>query len=330
MPRPSYGAVTLQDVARRAGVSRATASRVLAGSAAVSPEARERVRRAAGELHYLPNPQARALATGSGTRVVIGVVSPHPTMLFDAYVGRVAAAAAHTCAPLGLGVSLHWLPLDGAAPLRVLAEDRSVRGVVLLNTTETLLAAIPQALLGRVVSIGIGSAEVPSIDVDNGAGAAAIVRHLYGSGRRRIVFVTGPRWMPCIRRPLRAYSRIMQEVGLPALTVTGDFTAASGRAAAELVLRRWPATDAIFAICDETALGVLAALRERGVDVPGDVAVVGFDDIPFAALGSPPLTTSSHPVERIAEAATRAVVEPTRTRHPDRAFASELVLRRSA
>jgi DNA-binding LacI/PurR family transcriptional regulator len=330
MAHPGFGSATVADVARLAGVSRATAARVLSGYGYVSAPARQQVTRAATELHYLPNTTARALAKGTGTRIVICVVSPEPTLLIGDYLGRVVAAVAQTCAPAGLGVSVQALPLDGGPGLQALSEDRTVRGVVLLNTTESVLEAIPPRLAGRVVSVGIGSAGVPSIDVDNGSGAESIARHLYATGRRRIVMVMGPEWLPCMRRPVEAYERVMNEAGLPVRTVRGDFTAESGRTAAYAALRSWPATDAVLAICDTTALGVLAALAERGVDVPGDVAVAGFDDIPFAALGSPPLTTATHPVERIAEAAAHAILDPSGVRAPDQSFHSELVLRRSA
>jgi DNA-binding LacI/PurR family transcriptional regulator len=330
MPRPAFGAVTIEDVARQAGVSRATAARVLADSGPFSSAAREQVLRAAATLRYAPNTTARALATGRGTRVVIGVVTPSQMLPVDDYVGRVVAAAAQTCSLAGVGVGLQRLPLDGTGPLQALAQDRSVAGLVLLNTTESVLEAIPRELSGRVVSIGIGSAEVPSIDVDNGAGAEAIVRYLYESGRRHIVLITGPRWLPCTRRPLRAYVGVMREAGLPVRTVAGDFSADSGRTAARLALRRWPDTDGIVACCDATALGVLAVLHESRIEVPGDVAVAGFDDVAYAALMSPPLTTASHPVERIVEAATRTVLEATGLRPADQAFASELVLRLSA
>ena len=113
MSRPDFGAVTIEDVARQAGVSRATASRVLAGSSHVSPAARERVVRAAAALDYLPNPTAQALATGTGTgtRVVIGVVSARPAALVDDYLGRVVTTIAGVCATAGMGVGLQSLPL---------------------------------------------------------------------------------------------------------------------------------------------------------------------------------------------------------------------------
>ena len=192
-----------------------------------------------------------------------------------------------------------------------------------------MLAALPRSLRGRVASIGIGAPGVPSFDVDNGRGATAILHHVYGSGRRRIVMVTGPAWLPCAARPVAVYRDFMSSAGAPVRLVAGDFSADSGRSAAEEILRRWPDTDAVYAISDAPALGAMVALRGHGVDIPGDIAVAGFDDVPFAELSEPALTTASHPVDRIATAAAIAVLA-RRPVPPVTLFASELIRRGSA
>jgi len=324
-------AVTIDHVALAAGVSRSTTSRVLSGAGSTSTEAGRRVRAAAERLGYVPNPIAQALARGvSGTRVVVAVSGASAEVLQDAYIGRVIAGAATTCGQDGVGVSLQWLPLDAPGPaLAALGSDRSVRGVVLVNTTRAVLAGLPGRLRGRVASIGLGGPGVPSFDVDNSHSSAALVRHLVGTGRRRIVMVVGPDWLPCARRPVEAYRAEVRAAGLPERILPGDFTVASGRAGALEAVRRWPDTDAVFGICDATALGALAALRGLGVDVPGDVAVAGFDDVPFAALSVPALTTATHPVERIAAAAAGAVLDSVPV-PAESAYPSTLVLRESA
>lgn len=329
MTKPGRRRATLADVAVAAGVSRATASRVIAGTGPASLAARDSVHAAAERLGYAPNPVAKALVTGTGYRLVVLVCGITPAALDDPYVERFVSAAAGACAPHGVGVSLQWLPLHTPTLLDQVAQDHSVLGVLLLNTTTPLLAAVPAALHGRIASIGVGSRQVPSFDVDNAGGASAVLRHLYATGRRRIAMVTGSNWMPCAQRPVAAYRAIMREAGLPARLVPGDFTAAGGRDAVPRVLRRWPDTDAIFALSDAMALGALGALRGRGVDVPGDVAVAGFDDIPFAALSAPALTTASHPVGEIAAAAVTAVLNQAAT-PPATAYPSELVRRESA
>ncbi|MGN9811560.1 LacI family DNA-binding transcriptional regulator [Micromonospora sp. BQ11] len=324
-----YRTPTLADVAAAAGVSAATASRVLAGTGYASPAAQDRVTAAADRLGYVPNLAARALARGSGVRLVVVVSGASPAVLDDPYVDRVVGAAARVCAPHGLGVALHWLPTRDPGGLRRLAEDRGVGGLILLNTTERVLDAVPSALRGRVASIGIGSAGVPSFDVDNAGGTDEVVRHLYATGRRRIAMVTGPRWLSCAGRSVRAYRRVVREAGLPARMVRGDFTAQRGRTAVREVLARWPDTDAVVGISDATALGVIDGLRADGVQVPGDVAVTGFDDIPLAAVTTPALTTATHPVAQIATAAATAVLTGDRV-GPETVFPSRLVRRVSA
>lgn len=329
MTRAIRRLATLDDVARAAGVSRSTASRVIAGTGPASAAARDRVHAAADRLGYAPDQVAKSLVTGAGYRLLVAVAGLTPEVVDDPYVSRFLAGAARSAAAHGVGVSLEWLPMQAPGRLRELATDRSVRAVLLLNATEEILAAVPAALHGRVISVGIGSRTVPSFDIDNAGGATAVLHHLYATGRRRIAMIIGPGWMPCTQRPVVAYRRVMREAGLTPRLVRGDFTAAGGRRGAREVLRRWPDTDAIFAISDAPALGALAVLRADGIDVPGDVAVAGFDDIPFAALSSPTLTTATHPVDRIAAGAAAAVLDQVRL-PPVTAYPSELVRRESA
>lgn len=320
---------TLDDVARAAGVSRATASRVIAGYGSSSPATRDRVQAAAAEIGYTPDMAARALVSGVGFRIVVAVTGPAPTVLDDWYIDRLVGSAAKVCARHGVGVALQWLPLQNPDAVRRLAEDRGVRGVLVANTTEQVLNAVPAALAGRIASIGVGRRGVPYFDVDNARATTAMVHHLYASGRRRIAMVPGPTWLACATQSTDAYRAALRAAGLPIRIVPGDFTAAGGSAAAVTVLHRWPDTDAILASSDNMALGIIAALRERGVTVPGDVAVTGFDDIPFARMSTPALTTMSHPVDRIAAGAAAALLEGSRAQ-PATVYASELILRNSA
>lgn len=321
-------AATIYDVARRAGVSKSTASRVLTGQRRVSPIAVEQVKRAAVELGYVRNPAALSMSTSNGTRVVIGVVSPRGELVVDEYLCRVVTTAARVCAAERIGVGLEAFALNGPNPFDALAYDPTVHGVILVNTTESILNAVDHRLAGRVVSIGVGSSLVPAIDVDNYLGARAIASRLVESGHHRIAMVTGPRWMPCLDRMTQAYAQIMSAAGLPKRTVVGGFTAQSGQRATNAILRRWPDVDAVFAVCDATALGVIAELRARHIDVPADIAVAGFDDTELAQYAG--LTTATHPVEAIAEAATRAVLDARATRLPDMYFPSQLVARQTA
>jgi DNA-binding LacI/PurR family transcriptional regulator len=320
--------VTLEHVARAAGVSRATVSRAVTGSGPVSADALRRVRAAAEAMGYVADPIARALVSGAGTRVVVAVTGTSDTILDCAYTARVLMATARACAPEGLGATVRRLPLENPLPeLESLARDRTVAGLVLVNTTEALLAGLPRRLRGRTVSIGTGSATVPSFDVEGAVAATTAVGHLLRSGRHRIAMITGPAWLPCARRPVAAFRAAAEAAGLPPRTVTGGFDRRAGVDGAEAVLARWPDTDAILASCDDVALGALDVLRRHGRQVPDDVAVVGFDDAPAAELAH--LTTATHPVEQIAAAAARGALDAA-VGDGTVFFPSELVVRQSA
>jgi DNA-binding LacI/PurR family transcriptional regulator len=312
----------LAEVARLAGVSVATASRVLSGRGPASAASRDSVLRAAADLGYVPHPVASRLARGAGTRLLFAVRDRRADILDDPFVSRAAAAMAAATDPYGLGVSVRRLPLDAAAELDRIAADRSVAAVVLTGHDRDLLANLPARLRGRFAAIG-----ADGLDVDSTAGIGALLHHLLTTGRRRIALIGGPPWLAAARTPLHAYTRLMRATGLPIRVVPGDFTSARGRTAARTVLRRWPDTDAIAAVSDATALGVLQALAEAGVRVPHDVAVTGFDDIPFAACANPALSTATHPVELIAAAAAKAALGATPA---DRLFPSRPVLRATA
>ncbi|HEX8866883.1 MAG TPA: LacI family DNA-binding transcriptional regulator [Lentzea sp.] len=314
-------------MARTAGVSRATASRVITGQGPASARSRDRVAAAVAKLGYVPDAAARALASRSGTRLAIAVIGHTAKILDDPYVGRVLTTAAHIAAEREVGVSLHWVPLG--ATLAGLAGSRGLGGLLVVNPTRPALDTVPRALRGRIAAIGVGTRDVPSFDVDNGNGTDGVVRHLVTTGRRRIAMVTGPEWLPCVDRARDAYHQVMRESGQQARVVRGDFTAARGAQAAAEIMNRWPDTDAVFALSDLTALGVLDGLHARGIRIPADVAVAGFDDIAYACLSRPALTTSTHPVEEIAKAAASAVLDHD-VNDPVTLFPSTLVVRESA
>ncbi|MEH1096048.1 LacI family DNA-binding transcriptional regulator [Micromonospora sp. CPCC 205739] len=321
---------TLDDVARAAGVSTATASRALSGRGPVSAGARADVLRAAAALAYAPHPGAVSLARGEGHRIVVGVVAPSPRLLTDQYATRLVTAAARAADPYAVGVSARRLRPGDRAALDELARDRSVRGLVLVNHRADLVEALPAALRGRVVAVGPGFGRVPAYDVDTASAMAAGIRHLTATGRRRIAMLTGPAWAASLRRPLAAYQEGMRAHGLACRTTAGGLTDTTGRAGLRRLMRRWPDTDAVVAISDAVAIGALRALAEDGVRVPDDVAVIGFDDAPLAAATRPALTTGTHPVEAIAAGAVRALLTGDADADRPVVHPSVLVRRRSA
>jgi DNA-binding LacI/PurR family transcriptional regulator len=308
----------------------------MTGSPGTSLDTRDAVRAAAAELGYAANPIARALATGQAFgshgdgRLVIAVVGASRDQLRDPYVATVVAAVAEVAEDFGAGVGLEWLAIDGSRRLHELAEHPDVRGVILVNTVHELLADLPRRLSGRVVSIGIGAPGVRSYDVDSEGAAEAVVRHMLRIGRRAPVMLTGPAWLPCVGWQSGRFVQLMTAAGMEPRTITADFTTAAGAIAMTEALRRWPDLDAVFATCDAAAFGALDVLLGRGIRVPHDVALAGFDDVPFAALSRPALTTGTHPVTQIAATAALSLLEPSAADSLPRRFGSRLVLRETA
>ncbi len=318
---------TLDDVAA-AHVSRSTASRALRGEGPVSEDARQAVLDAAGRLGYVPHPGARSLASGRGERVVVAVGSPSSALLADPYVARVVAAASRTADAEGVGVALRWLGGAPATELGQLARDPGVGGVLLVDYAAEVLDQVPPALTPRLAAIGPAAGRVRAFDVDAASGIAALVRHVLDGGRREVVMLAGPWWLPGTRRAVDAYGAVVAGAGAPPRVVSTDLTAGAGADAVREARRRWPRADAVVAMSDALAVGALRALAEDGVAVPDDVAVTGFDDQPFLREAGLGLTTATHPVEEIAAAATAELLG--RRRAGRRTFPSHVVARATA
>jgi DNA-binding LacI/PurR family transcriptional regulator len=281
----------MADVARMAGVSHQTVSRVLNGSASVRPETRERVVRAVRELDYRPNSMARALVTGRSR--TLGVVSFDTTLYGPASTLFGIERAAHS---EGYFVSVASVTsLDRPSVLGAVEQlrDQGVDGVLLITPQETAVEALlhlPRDM--PVVAVEAGPDEaVPVVAVDQVAGAAAATRHLLELGHRTVWHVAGPSdWLEA-RQRIEGWTTVLEEAGadVPPL-LAGDWSAQSGY---DLGRRLATVRDvtAIFAANDQMALGILRALHETGREVPGEVSVVGFDDIPEARFFTPPLTT---------------------------------------
>jgi DNA-binding LacI/PurR family transcriptional regulator len=268
---------------------------VINGSPNVAPLTRERVERAIAELGYRPNRTARALATGS-TRTIgfvtvnISQYGPAQTM-----VGLEEAARA-------AGYSLTVAVLDEAtAGAMREAVDRfaaqSVDAVVALGTYDDAYEAL-SAIEAPVPLITVqsgGAVHEPAVGVDQVAGARLATRHLLGLGHRTVHHVTGPADSKEARDRVAGWRAELCAAGAPVpdVELRGDWTPSSGHAAGRQLARRVHDGEmtAVFLANDQMALGLLAAFHEEGLDVPGDVSVVGFDDLPEAPYLIPPLTT---------------------------------------
>jgi DNA-binding LacI/PurR family transcriptional regulator len=322
--------LTLEDVARAAGVSRSTVSRVVNSQVEVAPGVRRRVQRTIEELGYQPHPAARALASGRADVVDLVVVDDCAASFgANPYYTRVVVGVLGALAGTYVQLRLHVVTEEeAAATLDRVAADAAL-GALLVNVPATLAERFHRQC-DRVVSLSRSAPGVPSIAAENAVGAAGAIHHLYGAGRRRIAAIHGPHTNPCATGRRRGYLDAMSDSGLPPIWLDGDFRREVGLGAARRLLATWPDVDAIFAGCDLMATGVLQALAESGRSVPDDVAVVGFDDCILAACATPPLTSVRQPVEEIAGIATETLLTHQATPRWQRTVPTSLMVRQSS
>jgi DNA-binding LacI/PurR family transcriptional regulator len=342
--RKGPGAVpTLEEVAARAGVSRATASRVLRGASNVSDSARAAVHAAAREISYTPNQAARSLVTGRSDSVAFLVDETEERMFSDPFFLGMLRSAQVAVAGAGLQLVFTMTSrredherflsyaagghVDGVLLMSLHGEDR------LPQTLEKL--GVPTVLSGRPLS---GSRRLYYVDADNVDGARLATRHLLGSGRRVVATVTGPQDMCAGQDRLLGYRRALDETGTTydeQLVVEGEFTANGGNAAMAQLLDQRPDVDGVFAASDLAAIGAIRAIEQSGRRVgrgPGEVSVIGFDDIRDAAGHRPPLTTVRQPIGEMGTTMTVRLLERLSGDAPPRAtvLPVELVLRETA
>jgi DNA-binding LacI/PurR family transcriptional regulator len=330
---------TLEDVAARAGVGRGTASRVVNGASHVSQATREAVLRAVDELGYVPNRAARSLVTRQTDSVALVVSESEERFFAEPFFAAIVRGVSAALATSGyrLLLSIQQGPQDRRR-LESYLTPQHVDGVLLLSLhgDDPLPAylegqGLPTVLGGRPA----GPEPTSYVDVDNEAGALLAVRHLVAAGRRRIATVTGPLDMAAGLGRLAGYRQALAEAGLQvdeSLVVHGDFGEASGATAAAVLSDRHADLDAVFAASDPMAIGALRALAARGVQVPSDVAVVGFDDSPSAMHTSPLLTTVHQPVEEMGREMVRVLTARMARQPVDLrvVLATHLVVRESA
>ena len=309
---------TIKDVARLAGVSVATVSRVLTGSVPVRAETRQRVTEAARTLRFVPNGAARSLSTRrTGT---IGVLLPdlHGEFFSELLRGMDQAAQGEGCHLLVS--SSHHEASGIAAALR--AMHGRVDGLVVMAPdvdADALGEALPASLPTVLLNCAATASTAQALGVDNVGGAHAMVQHLAGLGHRRIAFVSGPLRNADAAERRRGYRDAMRALALPvpaAYCPVGDFTEESGWSAAHALLGLPEPPTAIFAANDMMALGVLLACREAGLEVPRAMTVVGFDDIPVARYMHPALTTVRIDVDALGRRAAALLLAAIETRAP--------------
>lgn len=333
----SGGAPTLEMVAARAGVSRATVSRVVNGSPKVSPDVVATVQAAIADLNYVPNRAARSLASRRTQSIALIVPESAAKVFDDPFFASVVQGIAITLATTDYTLNmLIESEVDPGKTRRYLLGGNVDGALIVSHHTgdhsfAQLSGSLPLVFGGRPLDPAESSGY--TVDVDNAHGAALGTRHLIERGARRIATIAGPQDMPPGVDRLRGFTTALADAGRSAdLVEPGDFTAASGAAAMHRLLERDPAIDGVFAANDQMAMGALSALGEAGRRVPDDVAVVGFDDDRYAATAMPALTTVRQPSSRMgAEMAAKLVrLIEGHSVEAETILPTELVIRASA
>ncbi|MEU0882262.1 LacI family DNA-binding transcriptional regulator [Lentzea sp. NPDC005914] len=292
----------IEEVARVAGVSKSTVSRVINDEQYVSTKSRDAVHAAIAELGYSPNQAARALAGNRANAIALVVSEPSGRVLSDPFFAGVLRGVHAELAGRHLQLLLMMSQPSDTSDLVAYLSSGHVDGALLvsLHGDDPLVPMLHEMGL-PVVSGGrpLGTTSVPFVDADNFTGGLEAARHFVSLGRKRIGTVAGPKDMAVGADRLSGFKRGLGEAKLSAEVVHADFTPESGARAMERLLDKAPDLDAVFVAADIMALGALQVLHAHGKRIPGDVAVIGFDDSVFASSASPPLTTIRQDVEEL-------------------------------
>lgn len=296
---------TIRDVARAAEVSIATVSRALNGHSNVRAHMREHVQSVATKLGYVPHTGARSLSLARTNAIGVMLPDLHGEFYSEALRGIDGEASAR-----GMQLLLSTMHADqrGTETLRFMRGR--VDALIIMAPDiepERLFAHLPVSLPAILISCPDIAGDHPQFRIDNGTAAMAMVEHLITSGRRYIVHLSGPRGNRDAEERVAGYCAAMTRQGLEPRVIPGDFNEESGTATAHKLIADPGRTDALFAANDMMAIGALVAFQRAGLDVPGDIAVAGFDDIPLARLVTPALTTMRVGIAEVgAEAVARA------------------------
>ncbi|MFC4150074.1 LacI family DNA-binding transcriptional regulator [Micromonospora mangrovi] len=304
MDTPPPRRPTLAEVAERAGVSRSAASRVINNAQYVSGAKRKAVERAVRELGYVPNPTARALVTRQVGAVVLAVSHDDPAALADPFYVQVmvGVSAALSKSEFELMLVLADSQQGQQRLQRVLRSGRADGVMIVAVRGDDLLGRLSGATAVPVVYCGrpLGAEPRWYVDADNRGGARLATEHLIGTGRRHVAAIIGPLDTEVAVVRHSGFREAMAVAGLdPGMVEAGDFSEESGAAAMTRLLAAHPLIDGVFAASDNMAAGALRALRAHGRSVPGDVAVVGFDDLMISRHTDPTLTTVHQPIRQL-------------------------------
>ena len=340
--RRSRGTVTIEDVARAAGVSAMTVSRVINGGNNVRDSTRERVLEAVEQLRYSPNSAARSLAAGHPMHIGLLYANPSASYLSQFLIGALHAAR-HAGAQLSIEACESEDPGDQAEAARRFAQG-DIDGVVLpppLSESKPILAELASIRMPFVtVAMAAPKQESLNVRIDDAAAADEMTRYLLGLGHRRIGFIKGHPHHVASADRFRGFSEALKDAGLKVTDMPveqGYFSYRSGLMAAEKLLARKDRPTAIFASNDDMGAAAISVAHRLGLNVPNDISVVGFDDTMLATSVWPELTTVKQPISAMAEAAMELLIADLHARHAnatrkvhERVLTHALIIRESS
>ena len=328
---------SLTDVARLAGVSIATVSRVINESDKVSSATREAVQKAMKELGYIPSRVARRLRQRGGLRHLLGVILPDIQNPFNAEIARGIEDVAYANKFAVLLCNSDDKLVKEQFYLNVMRSE-SVDGVILppnQESDEAVRNVIEAGMTVVIVDRALKNVSVDTVAVDNIFGAHEAVQHLIQKGHSRIGLIAGPSSISNSRQRRRGYEKALKEADLPLdseLIRIGDYKQNSGRVLAKELLELPSPPTALFVSNNLMAVGALEAIHEKKLKVPESIALIGFDDLPWAEALDPPLTVVRQPAYEVGKAAAEMLIN--RLNNPDLAVAKlqlrpRLILRKS-
>lgn len=293
-------AITIKDVAQAAGVSVASVSRALNGHASITDDTRKHILAVVKRMRYMPHVGARSLTTSFTN--TIGVLLPD---LYGEFFSEIIRGIDGAARQRGLHLMVAGLHGDAdEAALAIRAMRGRVDGLLVMSPhvdAELLSDNLPDDLPIVLMNTGAGGTRYPTISVDNYSGAYAMVAHLVARGYRSIAFIGGPAGNFEAQERLRGYHAALAALApnMAPQVFAGEFTEESGQRVAQALLAAPQRPEAVFAGNDMMAIGALLALKQGGLDVPRDIALAGFDDIPIARYVTPALTTVRVPIAEL-------------------------------
>jgi LacI family transcriptional regulator len=335
--------VTSKQVAERAGVSQTTVSFVLNNTAgmSISEETRQRVLQACRELNYVPHVAARALARGHSTNIALVLIRPHAQVFSDPYIPNIITGLNQVTQQHGYRILVEQLAEPDIEAISSLMRGGEAAGTLISGWYDELVPTVSQ-LVNKgypVVFMGQPDAlenDLPYVAIDHLSAVRTLIQHLIDLGHRRIACITyAPLADLQVSERLHIYRATLAGVGLPVeddLLRIGAFDPESGYAAAQSLLDLPTPPDAIYGMNDLMALGAMSAIQERGLRIPDDVAVVGYDDMRFSRFTFPPLTTVKAPEIELGQHAGEMLLRMVqkKKRHPEPiSLLPELIVRAS-